>query len=152
MTGGKATAPVWGEASTLGGPPDGAGSGWRVRLGQWLADPPFQAVSMTCTFYALFLPDVCTGFLAPGADTAIMSVGLAIVFFFFIAEGILMVTVRPSYMFTLFFALDVVATVSLVFVRSVPAPVMRLPLSRRRPLAHVAGRTLARRTSLGLPI
>ena len=111
------SAPVWEDAGLGHGD---AGDGWRVGLGRWLAAPSFQFVSMVCTFYALFLPDVCTGFLAPAADTAIMSVGLAIVFFFFIVEGALMVIVRPSCACTLFFALDVVATASLVFVRAPP--------------------------------
>jgi hypothetical protein len=96
----------------VGGPGDRTAQEW---LGAWLAAMPFQVVSMLATFYALFVPDISAGFLPASSDTAVLGIGLAIVFFFFIIEGILLVYAKPSYVFSLFFMLDLVATFSLIW-------------------------------------
>ena len=83
--------------------------------------PPFQVVSMVATFYALLIPDICYGFLPASSDVALLSVGLSIVFFFFILEGLATVVGRPRSVFSMFFYLDVVATLSLIAVRG-PSP------------------------------
>ena len=68
--------------------------------------------------YALFAPDVCYGFLPGSSDDLLLSVVLSVVFFFFILEGMATVIARPRSVCELFFYLDVIATLSLVAVRT----------------------------------
>lgn len=119
-------------------------AGVRAKLWVVLQSRPFQAVSMACTFYALFAPDVCYGFLPASSDTLLLSVILSIVFFFFILEGIATVIARPQSVCELFFYLDVVATLSLIAVRTLArATLTPLPSSGSSPPASLC------RTSCG---
>jgi hypothetical protein len=117
----------------------------------WLAlqSRAFQVFSMICTFYALFAPDVCYGFLPAKADTAILSVGLSIVFFFFIAEGVATLVARPRSACELFFYLDVIATLSLVAVRARASAAASATLLCRRLAHRRLDHPLARRTYCG---
>ena len=123
-----------------------AESGWRRALWTQMQAPPFQVVSMVATFYALLIPDICYGFLPASSDVALLSVGLSIVFFFFILEGLATVVGRPRSVFSMFFYLDVVATLSLIAVRGPSRrPTQRL---QRSPLT-VRSAVAAHRTSCG---
>ena len=94
---------------------DGAlATGGRRKLHDWMRSAGFQSLSMICTFYALLVPDLCHGFIPPSLDVALLSVGLSVVFFFFILEMVAAVAARPAYACELYFALDVVATLSLM--------------------------------------
>ena len=114
-------------------------AGVRAKLWVVLQSRPFQTVSMACTFYALFASDVCYGFLPASSDTLLLSVILSIVFFFFILESIATVIARPRSVCELFFYLDVVATLSLIAVRTLactaPLPAL-VPHRRNRCAGH----------------
>ena len=100
-------------------------AGVRASLWTALQSRGFQSVSMICTLYALFAPDICYGFLPASSDDVLLSVVLSIVFFFFILEGVATVIARPRSVCELFFYLDVIATLSLIAVRwlaTVPTP------------------------------
>lgn len=113
--------------------------GVRASLWMVLQSRGFQGVSMMCTLYALFAPDVCYGFLPASSDNALLSVVLSVVFFFFILEGVATVIARPRSVCELFFYLDVIATLSLIAVRWLatvpvypPCCVFSLPVPTRR--------------------
>ena len=117
----KSTAAPSGTTAALqgglsGSAPDGAlATGGRRKLYDWMRSAGFQSLSMICTlFYALLVPDLCNGFIPPSLDVALLSVGLSVVFFFFILEMVAAVAARPAYACELYFALDVVATLSLM--------------------------------------
>ena len=122
-----------------------AESGWRRTLWTQMQAPPFQVVSMVATFYALLIPDICYGFLPASSDVALLSVGLSIVFFFFILEGLATVVGRPRSVFSMFFYLDVVATLSLIAVRG-PS---RRPTTAALPAHSARSAVAAHRTSCG---
>jgi hypothetical protein len=110
-------------------------AGHRRSVHLFLQSSEFQAISMACTFYALFVPDVCHGFLSADADVPLVSFGLTVVFFFFILESIASVASRPKTVCEMFFYLDVVATLSLIAVRArdLPEPPRQPPRRSLRP-------------------
>ena len=116
----RSTAPVSPEGDDDAAFIDGVpAAGRRRSVHLFLQSSEFQAISMACTFYALFVPDVCHGFLSADADVPLVSFGLTVVFFFFILESIASVASRPKTVCEMFFYLDVVATLSLIAVRAV---------------------------------
>ena len=86
---------------------------WRLQF-KTINDHPVKGVaSAVCTLLALFLPDVQELSLAKEWDGAV-DVVMTLVMLFFVCEMAVQLCAHHSYYYSLFFWLDVVATVSLI--------------------------------------
>ena len=87
---------------------------YKVVIERFLDSRGFQIFINILTVYALFADDFRTAFFPKSADDGFDSI-IIICMIFFSLEIVLSVLSKENYVFTFFFWLDIISTVSLIF-------------------------------------